>query len=135
MEYNLTEQSQKRKEITFHSEVYNKCQSKGQTSIGINWGEVAEIDLEEGEEFIEVTDDDVNILNTVTETLNDNMLIGNKKINLVKFQPKEKIEETEKLTIYLPTSLISTLKLLKNQKSIISCSQCVKIALIDYLTT
>ncbi|MFT5874695.1 MAG: hypothetical protein ACI8WT_003666 [Clostridium sp.] len=134
MDFNPNEHRQKKREIPFLSDGNNKRQSKGETSIGIKWGEVAEMELEEDEEFIEVTDN-VKIINTVVEPLNDHMLIGNKKVNIVKFQPKEKVEDTEKLTIYLPKSLISTLKLLKDQKSIVSCSQCVKFALVDYLTT
>lgn len=98
---------------------------------GIDWYSGQNFKLEEGEETI-LVDDDIEI---TEDTPLDKVLIGNKKLNLSKFQSKDNIEETEKMTIYLNKSLVASLKMLKKQKSIVSFSQCIRESLEQYLTT
>jgi len=62
------------------------------------------------------------------------MMIGNKPINLAKFMVKKQEPSVEKLTIYLDKNLISVLKILKQNKSINSYSDCIARALETYLT-
>lgn len=100
-------------------------------ALGINW------DKTEGNDEPEEDTEIVSVItnnDAITEKYMQEIRIGNKLLVIKRFQPKEKIQEAQKLTIYLEESLIKALKLLKKNKAIESYSQCIRNALIEYLT-
>ncbi len=52
-----------------------------------------------------------------------------------KFKMKVQLAEPKKVTIYLDEDILETLKVLKTEKRINSYSDCIKNALVQYLTT
>lgn len=95
---------------------------RGEHALGINWdNKETDIDVEE----------DVSV---IEDTPIQEIRVGNRQIDIEKFKSKIKAQDSQKLTIYLDESLTNAMKLLKKNKIIESYSQCIKDALIQYLT-
>lgn len=103
---------------------------RGEHALGINWDDKEnDIDVEE-----EKGDSTVMEADSVEDTPIQEIMIGNRQVDIEKFKTKVKAQDSQKLTIYLDGSLMNALKLLKKNKIIESYSQCIKDALIQYLT-
>lgn len=122
--------------------------NNGEIAAGINWPsdsssdglthdeeELTEYDeMEYGYEYEEDPDPEMSEGDNTGKTI-EPIMIGNKPLNIAKFKVKKQEPSVEKLTIYLDKNLISVLKILKQNKSITSYSQCIAEALELYLTT